>query len=363
MTEGAPSTGAEHVDGRDDPGAEVADPAVVTTPAAPAVQTTPAVQAVQGDAAAGAPTPAQRPGQPQRSGRRWPGLVLAALLVVLLVGWGGWLASGGRVFWVGSPSMGEVAPVGSLVITRPVGSLATIHVGEIMVFHPPGTTQTYVHRIYSVGPGPTYRTKGDINTLPDPWVIGPKNLVGREVAIVPAVGTLYRSAAWLFIGAAVLLVAAWFTRGRARRAILVLAPVVLVGVPLWLLRPLIGGQVLLVAPAGSHLAVRAVATGILPERFTTAGFGSIYAAPGQVVTVAGRLPSRGHATSIQVSAALPWWGWLCVALFCLVPVAFYEWHSRRATLEEQEPAGDAVGDGGLALAGEAPFGVPDVASA
>ncbi len=298
---------------------------------------------------------------PDGGGRRWAAVVLAAFLVVLLVTWGGWLLSGGRLFWVGSPSMGEAAPVGSLVATRPVGSIAAIHVGEIMVFHPPGSTQTYVHRIYSIGPGPTYRTKGDINTLPDPWVIGPKNLVGREVAIIPALGTVYRSAAWLFIGAAVLAAVSWLTRGRLRRSILVLAPVVLVGVPLWLLRPLIGGEVLLVAPAGSHLAVRAVATGILPEHFTTAGYGSIYAAPGQVVTVAGRLPSRGHATSIQVSAALAWWGWLVVALFCLVPVALYEWHSRRAVLEERQGAGDEGGSAAGAVEGS--LGVPDVAPA
>ena len=70
-------------------------------------------------------------------------VTLTTLLVALSLAWGAWLVSGGGLFWVGSPSMGVVAPVGSLVATQPLPSTATLHVGEIVVFDPhPGLSVT-----------------------------------------------------------------------------------------------------------------------------------------------------------------------------------------------------------------------------
>lgn len=176
-----------------------------------------------------------------RDARNWAALCISAALIALALTWGGWLLSGGRLFMVSSPSMGTVAPVGSLVATQPLPMSVELHKGEIVVFEPrPGHSLTYVHRIYQVLPGGRFLTKGDLNQVPDPWLITRGDIIGTPQAIIPAIGWIYTWATWLFFGAAVLLAAGLFMPRRYRRWVLALGPVVLIAVPLLKYRPLIG---------------------------------------------------------------------------------------------------------------------------
>jgi hypothetical protein len=286
--------------------------------------------------------------------RRWPVITLTSLLVALSLAWGAWLISGGGLFWVGSPSMGVVAPVGSLVATQPLPSTAKLHTGEIVVFDPhPGLSVTYVHRIYKAIPGGRYLTKGDLNAAPDPWVITRDDIIGTPRAIIPVIGWIYKCATWLFLGAAALVFVALFVGQRQRRWILALGPPVLVAVPLLKFRPVIGGFVYGSGQRGRLVTVNVVDTGILPVRYLPANGSAVRAVPGQEVLVSGLASRHSSELSIRIEAALPWWGWALVVVLCLVPLAMVMIRSRRtpagggsaresAGLEaEQLPLGDA----------------------
>ncbi len=257
----------------------------------------------------------------RRTARSWPVFLISAALVALALTWGGWLISGGGLYLVGSPSMGTVAPVGSLVATQPLAPSAVLGVGEIVVFEPhAGRSLTYVHRIYQALPKGEYLTKGDLNPGPDPWVITRSAIVGTPQAIIPAIGWIYKCATWLFLGAAALLIVALYVGERQRRWMLALGPTVVLAVPLLWYRPLIGGFLYGSGRRGPQVAANIIDTGILPVRFTPTRGGVVHAVPGQEVLVTGWTPKHPSVLDIRISAALPWWGWVLVVLACLTPL-------------------------------------------
>ncbi len=76
------------------------------------------------------------------SGNRWRAAAAAAVLLVVLAGCG-WWATGGRWMIVATPSMGQAAPVGTVVFTRPV-DITHIALGQVISFHPPaGSMELY----------------------------------------------------------------------------------------------------------------------------------------------------------------------------------------------------------------------------
>lgn len=257
----------------------------------------------------------------RRAARSVPAFLVSTALVALALTWGGWLVSGGGLYLVGSPSMGTVAPVGSLVATQPLAPSAVLRVGEIVMFEPHGgRSSTYVHRIYQILPKGEYLTKGDLNQGPDPWVITRSDIVGTPQAIIPAIGWIYKCATWLFLGAAVLLIVALYVGERQRRWILALGPAVLLAVPLLWYRPLIGGFLYGSGRRGRLVAANIIDTGILPVHFTPTGGDVVHAVPGQEVLVTGRTPKHPSVLHIRINVALPWWGWALVILACLTPL-------------------------------------------
>jgi len=257
----------------------------------------------------------------RRTARSWPVFLISAALVALALTWGGWLISGGGLYLVGSPSMGTVAPVGSLVATQPLAPSAVLRVGEIVVFEPhAGSSMTYVHRIYQALPKGEYLTKGDLNPGPDPWVITRSAIVGTPQAIIPAIGWIYKCATWLFLGAAALMIVALFVGERQRRWMLALGPALVLAVPLLWYRPLIGGFLYGSGRRGRLVAANIIDTGILPVRFTPTRGRVVHAVPGQEVLVTGWTPKHPSVLDIRISAALPWWGWILVVMACLSPL-------------------------------------------
>ena len=246
----------------------------------------------------------------------------AGLLFALALSWAGWLLSGGALFTVGSPSMGEVAPVGSLVLTRPLAPTTPLRVGQLVVYRPRGPGSTpYVHRIVHVFPGGRFDTKGDLNPIPDPWTGDRAEIAGVPVAIVPGVGWLYRLSAWLGIGAALLLALDLTLPRQVREWTAALGPAILILPPLLRDRPLTGAFVYGYGQHGREAAARIVNTGVLPVRFSARGGHGVIASPGQERLVRGIAPGRHQPFHLAVVAALPWWGWAAVALVCLLPLA------------------------------------------
>ncbi|MFC1897776.1 signal peptidase I [Chloroflexota bacterium] len=105
-------------------------------------------------------------------------VVMVAAMLTYLAPHFGW-----RVDLVCSGSMEPELKVGSLVITHPVEPQEIV-VGDIITFNPKGVTmgETPVsHRVIGIEEAsPLYfKTKGDANDSPDPFMVPARNLMGR----------------------------------------------------------------------------------------------------------------------------------------------------------------------------------------
>ncbi|RFA13148.1 hypothetical protein B7R22_14210 [Subtercola boreus] len=91
-------------------------------------------------------------------------ILLAVLLLAALV----FFITGGRWFVVQTPSMGETAPVGTLILTTPTNG--QVAVGDIITFRPPTSPgEVYTHGIIAISADGAISTRGDINGATDPW--------------------------------------------------------------------------------------------------------------------------------------------------------------------------------------------------
>lgn len=113
--------------------------------------------------------------------------VAAAVILFALVGCGMYAWSNGMRFYaVDSGSMSPTFDTGALVVDLPITPATTLHVGDVVTFHPtPGYTAT--HRITAIGPD-GITTKGDANTSSDVGYIQPNMIAGRVAVSVPFVG-------------------------------------------------------------------------------------------------------------------------------------------------------------------------------
>lgn len=88
-----------------------------------------------------------------------------------------------------SGSMRPAINPGDLAVTQgvPVGS---IRVGDVIAFIPPAESEPVLHRVASLANG-VVTTKGDANTVPDPWHVTLSGATAyRLVAVVPYAGWL-----------------------------------------------------------------------------------------------------------------------------------------------------------------------------
>lgn len=112
----------------------------------------------------------------------------ALAAVVIVVAWPS--ALGGRVSWVvvDGTSMQPNLSTGDLVIAwdGPVG------VGDVVLYQvpvvPPGGN--IVHRIVGGDEASGWVVQGDNKPEADPWVVPPRNVLGRQVFAIPGVGAI-----------------------------------------------------------------------------------------------------------------------------------------------------------------------------
>lgn len=105
---------------------------------------------------------------------KWFARVILWSLIAILAGLGlGPRAQLFRTLVVRSGSMGAAMPAGSLAVVT-AQDPAHIKVGHIITYHVPGLDDVVVsHRVIEVdtkGGATIFRTKGDKNERPDPWV-------------------------------------------------------------------------------------------------------------------------------------------------------------------------------------------------
>jgi signal peptidase len=99
---------------------------------------------------------------------------------------GGW-----RSFIVSSGSMEPIVPTGSLVFTEYVHP-SVLHKGEIITFIRPAKEHDLItHRIVGLTTTDdltTIHTKGDHNSVQDPWVLAGGGVVGKVMFWIPLMG-------------------------------------------------------------------------------------------------------------------------------------------------------------------------------
>ena len=121
------------------------------------------------------------------AGRALMFVLLAALLLVTL----GPRLFGFETFYIRSGSMRPGLPVGALVVATRVPA-ANLHVGDVIVFSRPDSPSDMVtHRIVAVEDSPTgkqFVTKGDANSVADPWRVQAAGVGWRESFSIPKLG-------------------------------------------------------------------------------------------------------------------------------------------------------------------------------
>jgi signal peptidase len=117
-------------------------------------------------------------------------IIVIALLAPAIIYVAPFLVGGSFSSVVMSESMEPTIPVGSIVVVRKVDS-EDVKIGDVIVFET-GESRT-MHRVIDkvVEGGSFYfRTKGDANEDPDPWVVKPEDVLGELQLTIPYYGYL-----------------------------------------------------------------------------------------------------------------------------------------------------------------------------
>lgn len=246
---------------------------------------------------------------------RW---VVAALIVSFVTFAAVWRIEGGRWVRVETPSMGTVAPVGTLLWIKPV-AFDQLKVGDFITFHPPGVGQrTYSHRVYKIDADRTIQTKGVIPG-PDPWRLTASDIVGKVQMRWWGFGWVVVAAPILLIGS--LIVGFLVSRVRQRWKLpagLVLASLVLT-VAISVYRPFVNADQIAFAPSASGATASYVGTGLLPIRLAAQGGPHVVLRTGQVGSVHVAAHDDQRTLRVTLSPAIPWGFWVGLVLCCMIP--------------------------------------------
>jgi signal peptidase I len=247
----------------------------------------------------------------------WAGAAAAITLVVLALLFH---TQGGRWFIVETPSMGTVAPVGTLVLTTPVEASA-LKVGDVISFHPPTEpSAVYTHRIISI----TARgisTRGDINGATDPWALGQKDIVGKATVILPKLGWLIRALPILIVGTVFVLLATRLIKNPGRRSSYrILGFSMILSLCVYVLRPFVSLVVLATTGTAKGAEATIVSTGLLPISVSAPHANTVHLVAGKVGTViVPPTSANGHySLSSALNLTLP--EWILFAFICSIPL-------------------------------------------
>ena len=248
----------------------------------------------------------------------WTTAVIAGLL---LVGAMLFVTSGGRWFVVETPSMGEAAPVGTLVIDRPV-DVDSLRVGDIVSFQVAANPDvTYTHRIITIDADGGIHTRGDVNGATDPWTLTQADIVGTPVALVPHVGWLLRGAPILLIGTLLIwILTSPFTDRVTRASLRIAGGALTASYAAFILKPFVNVATIENTSAARSVTATVISSGIFPVRVSAKGGNSVHLVDGEVgrVTIH-ELTRNGHyqlTSTIDLDPA----GWALLMAVCLIPL-------------------------------------------
>ena len=279
------------------------------------------------------PSGVAKPGTAKRVG--WA--LLAVTIFAALVTAGLFYATGGRWFIVQTPSMGEYAPVGTLVVSTAVG-VDGLRVGESILFHPPTAPgETYFHRIVALTDG-TIRTKGDINGTTDPWTLQATDLIGRETAHLVGLGWLIQALPLLLIGGLILhALTRYYAIAYLRFPVRVLGWSMLVSLACYLIKPLVRAVQLTQNIADGTASTTLVPTGLLTLHAHAIGGSSMDLRPGQPGTVHAAVASGPGSFGIDLAPHLTPATWALLITLWLIPLALCTAYALHHTVTAQKP--------------------------
>ncbi|OII07052.1 S26 family signal peptidase [Curtobacterium sp. MCBA15_008] len=244
-------------------------------------------------------------------------LVAAVLLTAAVL----FLSAGGRWFVVETPSMGEAAPVGTLVLDLPV-DVATLHVGDVVSFETAANRGVvYTHRITAVDADGGLHTRGDINGATDPWTLTQDDVIGTPALLVPHLGWLFRAAPLLLIGTLVIwTLTSVFTDRVTRSCLRIAGGALTVSYAAFVLKPFVNVTTITNTSSPSGVEATIVSSGMFPVRVEAQGADSLHLVDGQVGRmVIHELTKNGHyqlTSNIDLGPV----GWALLIAACLVPL-------------------------------------------
>lgn len=246
---------------------------------------------------------------------------VALVAAVLLTGAVLFLSAGGRWFVVETPSMGEAAPVGTLVLDLPV-DVATLHVGDVVSFETAANRGVvYTHRIISIDADGGLHTRGDINGATDPWTLTQDDVIGTPALLVPHLGWLFRAAPLLLIGTLVIwTLTSVFTDRVTRTCLRIAGGALTASYAAFVLKPFVNVTTITNTSSPSGVEATIVSSGMFPVRVEAPGAASLHLVDGQVGRmVIHELTKNGHY-QLTSNIDLGPLGWSLLIAACLVPL-------------------------------------------
>jgi hypothetical protein len=249
----------------------------------------------------------------------WLVLAAAASFIVFCLAW---RVDGGRWVHVETSSMGEVAPVGSLLWVKPV-HFDSLNPGDFITFHPPGRDDlTYSHLVHARNADGTISTKGVIPSV-DPWKLTANDVVGKVRMNWWGAGWLIVAGPFLLVGFAVTVVIRSLVRPRWKLPVALVLTACVLSASFVIYKPFINAVQLSFAPSADGGADAAyVGTGLLPIRLTAHGGESVVMHDGQIGRVHVSEVNRGGRLEVDLKPALRWWWWLAIVLVCFLPALY-----------------------------------------
>lgn len=250
---------------------------------------------------------------------RWARVAVTAVVAGFLLLCVGWRIDGGRWERVGTPSMGTVAPVGTLLWVEPV-AFDSLRPGDFITFRPPGTSgATYSHRVLARNADGTVTTKG-VLSAPDPWRLTADDVVGQVRMRWWGAGWLVQAAPLLLVGGLLVGAVVRVSPVAWKLPVAVVLASVVLGVAIGWLRPLVNAEQLSFAPApGGGADATYVGTGLLPIRLTAEGGASVVMHDGEVGRVHVGTADDGGRLRVSLSPAIASWWWVALVGACFVP--------------------------------------------
>ena len=260
--------------------------------------------------------------------RRWPSRLAHAIpfvvIAILVAAVTMFHLDGGRWLDVKTPSMGQAAPVGTLLLIEPFAPTDHVTVGDIIAFHPPTSPkETYAHRVVAIDTDGTIHTRGDNNGIDDPWRLHHSDLIGIVAARLWDLGYIIRMLPLLVLGAVVIYAATAFhriTRRDQTTPARILGYSVLVSVALYIYKPLVRVALITQTTINGITTTTVVPTGLIPVTVHALHGTTADLRPGQVGTVTtGKADTTGHF-HIALTPHLNHIAWITLAVLCLAPL-------------------------------------------